>query len=185
LAAAQRDDRRAQEELVRRYAPLVRHLAGQLRCPRGCDRADLAQEAWVGVLVAIRRWDPGRGPFPAFATVCAFMHAIKALDAAVALKHLPLSHAESLDTEHSHADARDSAGGSLEPERVVLARERLELLIGGLSSLNARERLALAGVLDGKSHQQLADEHGQSRKGITTALRRAREKLAAHDALAA
>ena len=55
---------------MRRYEPLVQRVVWKLRLPRGCEREDLAQEARVGLLAAIRAWRPERGPFPAFADRC-------------------------------------------------------------------------------------------------------------------
>ena len=64
LEAAQRGDPAAQEELVRRFEPLVQRVVWRLRLPPYCERDDLAQEARIGLLAAIRRWRPDRGPFP-------------------------------------------------------------------------------------------------------------------------
>jgi len=47
-----------------------------------------------------------------------------------------------------------------------------------LPALTEKERTALAGDLNEKSHQQVANEQGSTRKAISTALRRARDKLA-------
>ena len=58
-------------------------------------------------------------------------------------------------------------------------------MLAALPSLTEKERTALAGVLNDKSHQQLADEQGSTRKAVSTALRRARNKLAVPDTLAA
>ena len=82
LHAAQRDDRRAQEELLRRYEPLIRATVHRLRLPCRCDCSDIAQEARIGLLSAIRAWQPTRGPFRAFAARCAIAQVIKALDTA-------------------------------------------------------------------------------------------------------
>src|SRR5206468_1555497 len=98
LEAAQRDDRPAVEELLRRYEPLVRAIVARVRAPYGCDREELAQDARLGLLGAIRAWQPDRGPFGAFAARCARGQVIKALDRAGARKHQLLSRAMSLDS---------------------------------------------------------------------------------------
>jgi hypothetical protein len=51
-----------------------------------------------------------------------------------------------------------------------------------LPALTVRQRQALLGMLNGRSHQQLADEHGGTAKAFALALRRARDKLAAVEA---
>ena len=65
--------------------------SGSSDCRAGCDREDLAQEARVGLLSAIRAWRPERGPFPAFADRCVTNQALLALKAACAHKHQVLS----------------------------------------------------------------------------------------------
>jgi DNA-directed RNA polymerase specialized sigma24 family protein len=72
-----------------------------------------------------------------------------------------------------------------DPVSVLLAREHLECVLAALPTLTAKERNALIGVLNDKSHQQVADEQGSTRKAVSTALRRARKKLAVPETLAA
>jgi RNA polymerase sigma factor (sigma-70 family) len=58
---------RAREQLVSACLPWLRRLARRY-AGRGVDRADLEQDAVVGLLRAVARFDPGRGvPFPAYA----------------------------------------------------------------------------------------------------------------------
>ena len=97
LEAAQRGDPAAQEELVRRFEPLVQRVVWRLRLPPYCERDDLAQEARIGLLAAIHRWRPDRGPFPAFADRCVTNQALLALEAACRHKHQILSHAVPLE----------------------------------------------------------------------------------------
>ena len=59
---------RANDRRDRRPAP----PAGRLRAT-----ADIAQEARLGLLRAIRAWQPARGPFPAFAALCARNQALR------------------------------------------------------------------------------------------------------------
>ena len=182
MLAAQRDDRRAQEQLLRRYEPLARGIARRLRVPAGCDRHDIAQEARIGLLAAIHAWEPQRGPFPAFARLCVRNHALKAVDAAGARKHQLLTQALPLDAGTSPVAPQDP---SADPIAMQLTHERLDGIRARLSSLTAKERTVLAGVMNGKSHRQLAAQHGTSRKAITLTMRRVRDKLDAHEALAA
>ena len=58
-------------------------------------------------------------------------------------------------------------------------------MLAALPTLTTKERAVLAGVLNDKSQQQLADEQRTTRKAVSTALRRARHKLAVPDTLAA
>jgi RNA polymerase sigma factor (sigma-70 family) len=200
LQAAQSDDRRAMDELLHRYEPLVRAVVARVRAPYGCDREELAQDARLGLLGAIRAWQPDRGPFGAFAARCARGQVIKALDRAGAHKHQLLSRAISLDSSLAWMAPRDTGeemfGASLhdrlaspsrldQPVAMLLAREELDRVSTALPALTARERAALTGVLNGKSHQQLAVEQGSNSNAVKLSLRRARRKLGAEEPLAA
>src|SRR4029077_14472413 len=89
----------AVHELLRRYEPLVRRVVWELTPPAHVSRDDLAQEARIGLLAAIRAWRPDRGPFPAFADRCASNQALLAVKAACRHKHQLLSHALPLDRQ--------------------------------------------------------------------------------------
>jgi FixJ family two-component response regulator len=69
--------------------------------------------------------------------------------------------------------------------RIVIAREQLDAVIAARRTMTACERQVLAGMLNDKSQRQLAAELGCSRKTVMLAQHSARERLAAHQALAA
>jgi RNA polymerase sporulation-specific sigma factor len=188
LSAAQRGDRRAQEELLGRYEPLVRATVRRLRLPARVDSEDIAQEARVGLLSAIRGWRPDRGPFAAFTARCVRNQAIKALNTAGAEKHKLLSCALSLHSAPIGMPEPDDQAGAprdldipsrmAQPEATLLAREQLATVCAALAVLTRKERLALSGTLNGRSHRELAEAQGVTPKAVSLALRRARDKLA-------
>ena len=214
LLAAKNGHNPALEELLRCYEPLIGAIVARMHLPGGCERADIAQEARLGLLRAIRAWQPERGPFPAFAALCARNQALRALDAAGARKHQFLNRAHSLEDHEPRAkaplklleaplaaaDAHEpgesrftvplgeqlpSAGTDADPLRIVIAREQLDAVIAARQTMTVSERQVLAGMLNDKSQRQLAAELGWSRKTVMLAQRSAREKLAAQHALAA
>jgi RNA polymerase sigma factor (sigma-70 family) len=197
LAAAQRDDERAQTELLRRFDPLVHATLRPMRLPQRVDRDDIVQEARIGLLCAMRAWRPGRAAFPAFAARCIRNRVIMVLNNAGRQKHRILNGAYSLDAPIQHtvggrrldgsglASCHELPGTGPDPEAIVLMREQLAAVLAALPTLTPRERQALVGMLNGCSQQQLADELGGTAKAFATALRRARDKLAASDARAA
>jgi RNA polymerase sigma factor (sigma-70 family) len=177
LSAARQGDRCAQDELLRRYEPLIRRTVAGLRLPCCCDRSDITQEAWLGLIAAIRAWQPTRGPFPAFAARCVSRKAFSALDGIGARKHQLLSHAVALDSASSPAAPGEAGSGFADPVATLLVREELDALLDALATLGAKERCLVAGAANDKSHQQLAGELGLTSRGVETALRRARRKL--------
>ena len=214
LRAAKNDNHHALEELMRRYEPLIGAIVARLHLPGGCEPADLAQEARIGLLCAIRAWQPARGPFPAFAALCARNQALGALDAAGARKHQFLNHARSLDDHeprvkarlkllNGHAPPREThepgetqfntplgeqfAASSVDadPLRTVIAREQLRAVLAAMPTFTPSERVVVAGTVNDKSQRQIAAELGWSRKTVIRVQRSAREKLAAQPPLAA
>jgi len=177
LLAAKRDDRHATEELLRRYQPLLRATTHRFRLPAGIDRDDIAQEARIGFLRAIRCWQPERGPFAAFARRCVRNQVLHALDSAGAEKHKLLSHAVALDTT-------PLCGGRGDPEAVVLAHEQLAALALAMRALTDWERTAVHASLNEIPYGDIAREHAVTPRAVTLAARRGRRKLAARAALA-
>ncbi|MFI9611680.1 SigB/SigF/SigG family RNA polymerase sigma factor [Streptomyces sp. NPDC052023] len=57
---------RVQEDLLRAWLPMAHRIAWRFR-DKGESTEDLRQVAALGLLKAIRRFDPGRGPFEPFA----------------------------------------------------------------------------------------------------------------------
>jgi RNA polymerase sigma factor (sigma-70 family) len=191
LEAAQQGDRTATEQLLRCYELLIWRVVWSLRPPAGCEREDLAQEARIGLLAAIRAWRPERGPFPAFAAHCVRNQALLAVQAAARHKHQLLSRAVSLDYEHGGdtttdddrsalplLDALPAADTRTNPEARLLVSEQLRTVVHAVPSLTERERRALAGSLDGRSYSELGAIIGGTRKAASHAADRGRRKLA-------
>ena len=69
IAAAQAGDRRAREELVEAFLPMVAGVARVYRGSQVITRVELMQEGVVGLLRALERYDPEQGvPFWGYAT---------------------------------------------------------------------------------------------------------------------
>lgn len=70
LSTAAEGDREALAELVERFTPLVRRIAGRLHSPGGAEELeDLLQVGQIGLLEAISRFQPDRGAFAPYAAV--------------------------------------------------------------------------------------------------------------------
>ena len=66
LRCAHQGDASARDELIRHFTPLAHRLAARYRAT-GESRDDLEQVAYLGLIKAIDRYDPGRGPFLRYA----------------------------------------------------------------------------------------------------------------------
>ena len=192
IEAAQRGDPRAERELLRRYEPLVQRVVWKFRLPPGCEREDLAEEARVGLVAAVRAWQPERGPFPAFADRCVSNQALLALETGCRHKHQLLSRAASLDAQiATRGPAHNRRPITLldvipaprdartDPESRLLVREQVLGVLRALPALTASEHTALAGTLSGRSYQQMAPTPFATWKAAEHAAFRARRKLEA------
>lgn len=100
---------------MRRYEPLVHRVVRRLKLPPCCQFEDLAQEARIGLLAAVREWEPERGPFAAFADRCMTNQALRALETACSQKHQALNRAlpiEGVETGSSSFNARISSSAA-------------------------------------------------------------------------
>ena len=121
-AKAAEGSSQAENELVRRYSRLVRVCARPLFLAGG-DSEDLIQEGMVGLLTAIRKYDPDRDAvFRTFATICIRSRLSSAVRAAQGDKHSPLNH--SISFEPPLFDGSNEFTLSVEsPEDVIIGRE--------------------------------------------------------------
>ena len=183
ICAAKRGDRLAEVRLLELYDPMVRRIAGSMYLPGG-EREDLAQEARLGILGAIRAWDPGRSvPFRCFAWLCGLREANTAVNAARAAKHQPLNHARSLHRPigEEGAPLEDTLVTTGHPDddpvAKTLGRERLRGILASIRALTELERGALAMSANDRTHRDSARELGVGERAVNNALQRARRKL--------
>lgn len=182
LAAA--GDRLAEEQLVIRYNRLVRMCARPYFLAGG-DSEDLIQEGMVGLLTAIREYNPSKAAgFRTYAEVCIRNRLLSAVKAAARDKHTPLNNSVSFETplfrENGDRFAYHAPGRQLEdPEEIFLSREsfreRMEALMGQLSGFEAN---VLRLYLNGLSYSEIAAEVNKSPKSVDNAVQRIRRKLA-------
>jgi RNA polymerase sporulation-specific sigma factor len=186
IAAAKRGDRRAEARLLDLYEPMVRRISGSLYLPGG-EREDLAQEARLGILAAIRAWDSHRSvPFRCFAWLCGLREANTAVNAARAAKHQPLNHARSLHRPVGEVGAPleetlvATGRPDDDPVAKTLARERLRGILDGTRALTELERGALSLSANDCKHRDSARVLGVGERAVNNALQRARRKLTAN-----
>ena len=177
-------DAAAEETLIDRYARLVRICARPFFLAGG-DSEDLTQEGMLGLLSAIRRFDPkGSTPFRTFAEVCIRNRIIGAVKSASRKKHDPLNDGVSLEyiilSEESRlGPASQQAIFRRAPEEQVLARESEKEFYSTFSRcLSVFETKVLFHYLEGEPYRRIAEAVGSSEKSVDNAVQRIRRKLA-------
>ena len=181
-ALSSKGDRGAEEALSERYVRLVRICARPLFLAGG-DSEDLLQEGMIGLLSAIRQYDPDSGTaFHSFAEHCIRMRLLSAIKSASRMKHLPLNDGISLEQLTEDTGSQFSATPEIfrqDPENLVLARESTEELYAVFSQcLSKLEKRVLALYLDGYSYREIALRLGTDAKAVDNAVQRIRRKLA-------
>lgn len=179
-------DRIAEEALVIRYNRLVRVCARPYFLAGG-DSEDLIQEGMVGLLNAIREYDPGKGSsFRTYAETCIRNRILSAIRAAARDKHTPLNHYVSYETPllDGNTDSYPLSASrqpQQNPEDMLISREerreRLGTLKGQLSGFEAQ---ILDLYLRGLSYVEIASEVDRSPKAVDNAVQRIRRKVAQH-----
>ena len=178
LCAAQGGSQ-AESELVCRYGWLVRACARPLFLAGG-DSEDLIQEGMLGLLTAIRSFNPERdAAFRTFAEICIRSRLLTAVRAAQGGKHAPLNYSVSYEPPLFDGTNAYLFSSAESPEDVVIGREelreRLEALKGRLSKFEAQ---ILPPYLNGLSCGEIAQRVGRSQKSVDNAIQRIRRKTA-------
>ena len=176
-------DRIAEEELVMRYNRLVRVCARPFFLAGG-DSEDLIQEGMLGLLSAIRSFQPDKAAsFRTFAEICIKSRLVSAVRAASSGKHSPLNSYISFETPSFDDLSPLTAVGLMQknPEDVFISREELrEHLDTAKDHLSGFEAKVLSYYLEGLSYQEIATQVKRSPKSVDNAVQRIRRKLAQH-----
>jgi len=172
-------DSTAEETLVSEYIRLVRICARPYFLAGG-DSEDLIQEGMLGLLSAIRTFDPEKGvKFSTYAEFCVRRRIYSAIRSASGNKHTPLNSYISLESQQIDENYTQSAYFLRDPEDFVIARESVgeveRLLYGALSRF---ESSVLELYLEGMSYKEMAARLGKSNKSVDNAVQRIRKKLA-------
>jgi RNA polymerase sporulation-specific sigma factor len=186
---ARNGDRRALDEIVRRYAGFVRLKASSYFLAGG-HTDDLVQEGLIGLYKAIRDYRADKeSSFRSFAELCITRQIITAIKTATRYKHQPLNGYVSFShTPAGHEDAVDCTLGDAlpgptvdDPARRVIASQELRALVdslgAGLSQLEAR---VLTLYLEGRSYEQIGETVDCDPKAVDNALQRVKRKVGHH-----
>ena len=168
-------DGRDEEEMVLQYARLVRSVIRPYFLSGG-DVDDLYQEGMLGLLQAIRTYDPARSAsFKAYAAVCIRNRIFDALRRQEHVWEERLCRVDSPSSLFGY-----SADYSVsDPETEVLASESAQEIKTALSGLlSAFEASVLEPYLQGYTASEIAARLGRPAKSVDNAIRRIRRKFA-------
>ncbi len=167
----------AEEMLIRRYGRIIRSLARPYFLTGG-DSEDLIQEGMLGLLNAIRRFDPQEETsFKTFAVLCIRRRLISVLRKAAGTKNVSLD--DCLSLESSLFDETLSRNDNLRgPEELLIDREEAQKRYHNLLLLlSAYEQSVLRCFLRGMSYREIAEITKRSEKAVDNAVQRIRRKF--------
>lgn len=176
-------DSRAEDVLACRYVRLVRVCARPYFLAGG-DSEDLTQEGMLGLLTAIREYDPEHSSsFRTFAERCILSRIYSAIKSAARKKHDPLNSGVSLEDAFGDETRTPNVHTTIDLRRItedqVLAKENADVFFQTYSkSLSTLEQRILSLYLDGQSYRSIAALCGRDEKSVDNAIQRIRRKLA-------
>ena len=176
-------DRQAEETLVRRHYRLVRSCARPFFLA-GWDSEDLIQEGMLGLLKAIREYDPRKeAAFRTFAEICVRSRLSSLLRDSVRDKRRASTQSVSLNSPgfDSHSRTLFPPLAQRDPEEFLIDREHTASLLSGVrKQLSEFEATILGYYLDGLSCREIAGTVGRNPKSVDNAVQRIRRKVARH-----
>ena len=175
---AAQGDRAAEEALITRHLKLVR-ICSRPFFLAGGDSEDLLQEGTVGLLDAVRQYDPSRSAsFQTFAQWCIRNRMLNAIKSASRQKHAPLNDYVPLESSHFDESHSLSIGTARDPEELLIARERLsEIQDPNNPFLSGLEHRVLDLFLQGLTCGEIAALLERPLKSVENAVQRIRKKL--------
>lgn len=173
VALAQAGDKRAEEELLIRYANLVRRKARRFFLVGG-DTDDLVQEGMIGLFGAIGSYKPqGEGSsFQGFASVCVARRILDAVKSATRKKNEPLNSSLYLSDEEM--------GIVGDPEEMVIVRENIREFNKKMGKiLSDFEFKVTTMYIDGMTVADICEVTGKTLKSVDNGIQRAKRKMQA------
>lgn len=171
--------------IMDKYKPVVRKKARAMFLLGG-ENEDLIQEGMIGLIKAVRDYDPKPGnSFSSFADLCISRQIYSAIKASKRKKHLPLNHYISLYEESgAHQDGNkmqliDTIEPEQEndPEALYFGKEYTEAFVEQLQEmLSPFESHVLYLHLMGTDYRKIAEILEKSPKSIDNAIQRIRGK---------
>lgn len=154
--------------LISKYIPLIKSKAYSFKS-KNVETEDLISEGFLGLLSAIRSYNPEKGSFSAFASVCI----MNKMRSAVAKSSDGLQKMSSEDFP-----IEEISDGNLNTEDLIILKEQNNEVIKQMETLlSPLEREAFYLYLSAYSYNQIAERLNISAKSADNAITRAKSKL--------
>ncbi len=174
VLAARGGDSEAMTDLVMQLLPFIRGKAASAAASSGLDAEDLAQEGLIGLLGAVRTFDPqGGASFTGYACTCILNSMRSSMRRGLRAGAVPAGAMVPME------EAGDLLDLSEDPQEIVAHRDEAQRLQQKLDELlSGMERQVLRMYLAGSSYDEIARTLGLSgSKSVDNALQRMRKKL--------
>ena len=178
-------EREIMDHLMVKYKSMVRKKARAMYLLGG-ENEDLIQEGMIGLIKAVRDFDPSQGTsFSSFAELCVSRQMYSAIEASKRKKHLPLNTYISLYEESEvEKDGRTmplidtiEPEQETDPEALYFGKEYTEAFVEQLKgNLSALENHVLYLHLMGTDYRKIAELLDKSPKSIDNVLQRIKSK---------
>ena len=170
---AQAGDKQATEELLSRYAGLVRGRARGFFLVGG-ETVDLIQEGMIGLYRAVSEYRTDREggmSFKNFAYLCVSRRIIDAVKASARKKNVPLNNYVSLFQSEWEMPV------SSPEDEVIRGEDRREFLQKMSKELSDFEFRVTVMYMDGLSCAEICEATGKEEKSVDNAIQRSKKKL--------
>ena len=173
----------AEDLLIRRYTRVVKALTRPFFLA-GADNEDLIQEGMLGLLSAIRSFNPlGGASFKTYSRLCIRRRLISAVRSASYSQNVSLDDCLSLESPLFDEYLPEMAYGlridsPQRPEELVIDKENTKVLFQNVfNALSKYEQLVLRCYLSGSSYREIAEMTGKTEKAVDNAIQRIRRKV--------
>lgn len=177
IIEAQSGNEEAMNELIKIYFPLV-SINTKNFFIIGAEKEDLIQEGLLGLLKAIKYYNPNKISFNNFAILCIRRQIFSAIKSANSKKNMLLNEALSNSSISDSDDFElDFISSENSPEEIFFSKDKLENFYKyTLTNFSELEKKVFEYMIRGYSYKEIASQLEVSPKSIDNSIQRIRKK---------
>lgn len=170
VIAARGGDKGAEEELIKKYAPLTKKICARFFIS-GCDGDDLVQEGLFGLHNAVNTYEKSGANFSTYAYVCIRNAVCDAVKKSLGAKNSALNNYVPI------VEVGDEISPAGPEDELILRENRTEFFSKISRVLSSLEFKTTVMYLDGMNVSEIAKALEKEQKSVSNALSRAKIKL--------